>query len=107
MKNKLIILIVLMCILNTAIIFADNNISSSETLNGDQNNVISTYVHGKIMKVEQRHEEGAFSYDYQYCTVLIQDGKYSGEIVNVENVFSENLAYNIVVKRRPCNLKHR
>lgn len=72
----------------------------SYTSNGElvYQDPVSSYEHGEIVHVEDRTAEGDFPYDYQQCVVQITSGPYKGEIVDIENVFSENEFYNIRVK---------
>lgn len=64
----------------------------------DLNDPVISYEHGEIIHVEDKVEEGDYSYEYQACVVRITSGVYKDEIVEIENVFSENEFYNIRVK---------
>jgi uncharacterized membrane protein len=59
---------------------------------------ISSYEHGEVIHSEDRVSEGDYPYEYQQCVVQITSGPFKGEIVDIENVFSENEFYNIRVK---------
>jgi len=54
---------------------------------------------GKVLEVENLRSEGDYSYDYQRVSVSVESGQFKGEIVEVENIISENVAYNIEVEK--------
>ncbi len=59
---------------------------------------ITSYEHGEVLHTEDKIAEGDYAYEYQECTVKIISGAFKGEVVTLENVFSENEFYNIRVK---------
>ena len=64
----------------------------------DENEPDISFEKGKVLDAENFRSEGDYSYDYQIASVFIETGQYEGEVVEVENVLSENVAYNIEVK---------
>jgi len=98
MKKHILFLLVL-CATFSPLSFADSEIegysSSGDILTQE---AITTYEHGEIIHVEEKVSEGDYPYEYQHCVVQILSGSFKGEIVELENVFSENEFYNIRVK---------
>ncbi len=64
----------------------------------DENEPDISFEKGRVLDAENFRSEGDYSYDYQIASVFIETGQYEGEVVEVENVLSENVAYNIEVK---------
>lgn len=63
-----------------------------------QDEPVVTFERGKVLEVETYHMEGEYDYDYQLASVYVESGRYKGETVEIENVLSENVAYNIEVE---------
>jgi len=59
---------------------------------------VTSYEHGEVLHTEDKIADGDYAYEYQECTVKIISGSFKGEVVTLENVFSENEFYNIRVK---------
>ncbi|MBN2898758.1 MAG: YibE/F family protein [Clostridia bacterium] len=119
MKKHLLMLLTLVTLLSTLSFgetVSDTDISeyntdmtsseystSEDTMYSSQGDLVdqefvTTYEHGEIIQVEDRVSEGDYSYEYQQCVVQIVSGTYAGDIVEIENAFSENEFYNIRVK---------
>lgn len=88
----LVIIMILVSLLSVT--YADVD-SVNENL--DEGPVIS-YENGKVISSENLKEVGDYSYDYQLVKLSIESGEYKGEIVEIENVLSENIAYRIEVE---------
>ena len=89
--NILMILMVLFTI--SFVSFAEGNFDE---------NVIEEHVivfeKAKVLNLENLRSVGDYSYDYQLVTVSIETGDYKGEVIEIENVLPENIAYRIVVE---------
>lgn len=101
--KKHILLLIILCALFTPLSFADNveNVQpEAYSESGDllTQEAVSTYEHGEVIHVEEKVAEGDYPYEYQHCVVQILSGQFKDEIVEIENVFSENEFYNIRVK---------
>lgn len=90
MKKNICFILVLLMILTSNLAFADTLTEEPEVL----------YEKGKVLSVEERHQEGEYSYDYQEVEIEIMSGEDKGKIVNIENAYTDNDLYNIVVKEK-------
>ena len=99
MKKTAFVLIVLIAAMFLFGIFAyADAMDDNDYYPADENEPDISFEKGKVLDAENFRSEGDYSYDYQIASVFIETGQYEGEVVEVENVLSENVAYNIEVK---------
>lgn len=99
MKKYLLLFLIICTVLasTTTSVFADS-VENSDYQTQNMEESIASYEHGEILHVEEQVAEGDYPYEYQQCVVRITSGAFKDEIVDVENVFSDNEFYNIRVK---------
>lgn len=94
--KKIIINILMILMILFAISF-----SSFAEGNFNENNIEETTIvfeKAKVLKCEDLRSVGDYQYDYQLVTVSIETGDYKGEVVEIENVLPENIAYRIIAE---------
>jgi len=94
--KKIIINILMILMILFAISF-----SSFAEGNFNENNMeepIIVFEKAKVLKCEDLRSVGDYQYDYQLVTVSIETGDYKGEVVEIENVLPENIAYRIIAE---------
>jgi len=89
--NILMILMILFAISFSS--FAEGNFNESIM----EESVI-VFEKAKVLNCENLRSEGDYPYDYQLVTVSIESGDYKGEVVEIENVLPENIAYRIIAE---------
>lgn len=113
--KKHLLFILIICTIFTGINFADVSTDITEYNDDtDYDNIdllelpdpISTYEHGEILHVEERVAEGDYPYEYQACTVRVTSGTFKDDVLEIENVFSENEFYNIRLKPGDAVILH-
>ena len=89
--KKILLLVLTICTIFTTVGFAEEQSVNYE-------DPVTSYEHGEVLHVEEKVAEGDYPYEYQDCVVRITSGPYKDEVLDIENVFSENEFYNIRLK---------
>jgi len=97
-KTTIVLIVLIVAIIGLGVCGCAYATDNSDYYMVDENEPEVSFEKGKVLDVENFSSEGDFSYDYQIVTTAIETGRYEGEVIEVENVLSENVAYNIEVK---------